>query len=48
MSKKTYQSPQITEIGAVASVTAGDVAVNTFIDADFPAGTDKGKLTYES
>jgi hypothetical protein len=48
MNKKPYQAPQISEIGDVTTITAGDTTPKTYIDKTFPSGTKDSDLTYES
>jgi hypothetical protein len=40
-----YEPPQVTDYGSLAELTAGGPA-GEFTDADFPADTPRGDLTF--
>jgi hypothetical protein len=45
--KKPYTSPKLTVFGDVEVITKGGTT-GDFLDAAFPAGTPRGRLTYGS
>jgi hypothetical protein len=42
---RKYEAPRVTTIGSVADLTQG-LSYGSHLDADFPAGTPKGELTF--
>jgi len=42
---KDYEAPAIVDYGNVTEITQA-VGGHTFLDADFPEGTDEGDLTF--
>lgn len=42
-----YEAPQVKDYGTLVQLTAAQTDGN-FTDADFPAGTPKGDLTFSS
>jgi hypothetical protein len=42
---QVYVSPEITEVGSVRDLTLGHQDVQA-LDASFPAGTPRGRLTF--
>lgn len=45
MRNRTYQTPRLVELGSVAELTQGERRGDV-LDADFPAGTPVGDLTF--
>jgi hypothetical protein len=42
-----YEAPKVTDYGSLTDITAGQAA-GGFLDANFPANTPKGQLTFSS
>lgn len=45
MTKATYETPKLVEIGSFETVTQGGANGNT-LDRVFPSGTPRGELTF--
>lgn len=43
--KQCYEEPKLVEVGSFEALTEGN-ATGSHLDASFPAGTDKGDLTF--